>query len=156
MHPHEALINQFYTAFQRKDAAAMGRCYHSEIVFNDPAFVNLRGKQAGLMWQMLCERGKDLVLSFGDVQADDEQGKAHWEARYTFTGTGRKVHNIIEARFKFKDGLVVEHSDQFSFWRWSSQALGPTGMLLGWSPFLRGKVQQQSKALLLRYIEKQA
>ena len=28
MHPHEAVIREFYAAFARKDAEGMARCYH--------------------------------------------------------------------------------------------------------------------------------
>lgn len=152
MNANEALITKFYTAFQQRDAATMASCYHPNITFSDPAFVNLQGPEAGAMWQMLCERGKDLTLTFSDVKADDTTGSAHWEATYTFSKTGHKVHNIIEARFKFQDGLIIEHRDGFSFRRWSGQALGTTGKLLGWTSFLQKKVQQQSRATLEKYM----
>lgn len=152
MNANETLITKFYTAFQQRDAATMASCYHPNIVFNDPAFVNLRGPEAGAMWKMLCERGKDLVLTFNQVQADDTTGQAHWEATYTFSKTGRNVHNIIEARFKFQDGLIIEHRDSFNFRRWSAQALGLTGLLLGWTPFLQKKVQQEGRHALEKYM----
>jgi hypothetical protein len=85
---------------------------------------------------MLCERGTDLKLTYSGIDADDASGKAHWEARYTFTRTGRQVLNIIDASFRFKDGLIVEHRDRFDFWKWSRQAFGPVGLVLGWTPIL--------------------
>lgn len=141
---HRALITRFYEAFARKDGAAMAACYHRDARFSDPAFPNLRGADIGAMWTMLCERAQDFALSFKDVSADDNSGRAHWEAHYLFSKTGRHVHNIIEAEFRFKDGLILEHDDRFSFWRWSRQALGVPGVLLGWSGFLRGKVQAEA------------
>ena len=41
----------------------MIECYHPEIHFKDEVF-NLNGKKVGAMWHMLCERGKDLEISF--------------------------------------------------------------------------------------------
>ena len=76
------------------------------------------------MWRMLCKRGLDLELTHSDVQADDERGSARWAADYTLSGTGRAVHNEIEASFRFRDGLIAEHVDRFDLWRWSRQALG--------------------------------
>ncbi len=152
MNDNATLITRFYTAFQQRDAATMAACYHADIVFNDPVFVNLRGSEAGAMWKMLCERGKDLVITFSDVQADDTTGRAHWEATYTFSKSGRKVHNIIEARFKFQDGLIIEHHDSFSFRRWSAHALGLPGQLMGWTPFLHKKVQQESRLTLEKFM----
>jgi ketosteroid isomerase-like protein len=143
IHPHAQLIERFYGAFAQKDWAAMAACYHPEVHFTDPVF-DLRGPRAGQMWRMLCTQGKDLQLSHGAVRADAVQGAAHWEARYTFSKTGRPVHNVIEARFEFRDGLIHRHVDAFDFWRWSRQALGMPGVLLGWSGFLRNKVKQQA------------
>ncbi|QRK11584.1 nuclear transport factor 2 family protein [Archangium violaceum] len=152
MHPNAQLITDFYSAFQRRDAQAMASFYLPDAEFSDAAFVGLRGPQVTSMWLMLCERGKDLDISFRDVQADDRSGRAHWDARYTFSGTGRKVLNRIDAEFEFKDGKILRHTDHFDFWAWSRQSLGPVGLLLGWSPFLRNKVQAQARASLDKYM----
>lgn len=156
MHPNAALITRFYTAFAARDADGMVACYHPEVRFSDPVFPDLQGPRAGAMWRMLCARGKDLTLTFSDVQADDDGGSAHWEARYTFSATGRKVHNVIDARFTFRDGLVHTHVDTFGFHRWARQALGPAGLLLGWTPMLRGKVQGTAAKGLEDFIARRA
>ena len=144
MHPNEALIARFYEAFQRRDAAAMGACYHRDVQFSDEIFPELHGDAVRAMWTMLCERGKDLTIEHSQVHADTATGRAHWDAWYTFSGTGRRVHNAIRAEFEFRDGLIIRHRDRFAFWRWAQQALGPAGLLLGWSRFLRGRVQAQA------------
>ena len=46
MHPHEALIRDFYAAFARRDAEGMARCYHPEVFFSDTVFPSLRAKAA--------------------------------------------------------------------------------------------------------------
>jgi ketosteroid isomerase-like protein len=143
MSAHAALITTFYEAFARRDWAAMGACYHRDVHFSDPVF-DLRGDQARLMWRMLCSRGRDLQIVFRDVSAEGERGRAHWDATYTFSATGRKVLNRIDAAFTFRDGLIVRHEDQFDFYRWSRMALGLPGLLLGWSPFLQAKVRAQA------------
>ena len=80
---------------------------------------------------------------------------AHWEPTYLFSATGRVVHNVIDARFEFDaQGLISRHTDRFDFWRWSRQALGAPGLLLGWSPFLRAKVRAQAAASLRRFLAK--
>jgi ketosteroid isomerase-like protein len=141
MHPNEQLVTEFYEAFARRDGEAMAACYHDEATFSDPVFVGLDADGVGQMWRMLTVRGSDLRVEFRDVQATDERGSAHWEAWYTFSTTGKKVHNIIEASFEFRDGKIVRHVDDFDFWRWSRQALGVTGTLLGWTPVLRAAVR---------------
>ena len=152
MHPHAQRITDFYSAFQKRDAGAMGACYHPEVEFSDPAFQGLRGARARAMWTMLCERGKDLELTFRDVEADDRGGRAYWEARYTFSATRRKVINRIHAEFEFRDGLIYRHTDRFDFWRWTGQALGPVGLLLGWTPMLQNKVRSQAITSLDRFM----
>jgi ketosteroid isomerase-like protein len=155
MHPNHTLLEQFYQAFQRKDGAAMAACYAPDAHFQDAVF-DLRGPEVGAMWRMLCRRGKDLELVYNDVDADADGGRAHWEATYTFSATGRKVLNIIDARFAFRDGLIVTHNDSFNFWTWSRQALGPTGLLLGWTPMLQNKVRATAKAGLDKFMADEA
>ena len=144
MHPNAALIARFYEAFQRRDAATMGACYHHDVQFSDEIFPELHGDAARAMWTMLCERGKDLTIACSNVHADSATGRAQWDAWYTFSGSGRRVHNRIRAEFTFEGGRIVRHRDRFGFWRWARQALGPAGVLLGWSGFLRRRVQAQA------------
>lgn len=153
MHPNAALITRFYTAFSTRDAATMGACYAEDATFSDPVF-DLRGPRIGGMWRMLCERGTDLQIVHSGVEADDATGRAHWDAAYTFSATGRKVLNRIDASFTFVDGRIQSHTDTFDFWAWTRMALGPTGMLLGWTPLLRNKVRGQAAKGLEQYLAK--
>jgi ketosteroid isomerase-like protein len=144
-HPNAALIERFYEAFQRRDADAMAACYAPDAAFSDPVFGELRGDEIGEMWRMLVTRAQDFSLAFSDVTADDRIGRAHWVASYTFSQTGRAVVNRIDARFVFRGGLIVEHRDHFDLWRWSTQALGAKGALLGWTPFVQSAIRAQAK-----------
>ncbi|MEO8503262.1 MAG: nuclear transport factor 2 family protein [Acidobacteriota bacterium] len=154
MASHADLITAFYTAFQRLDAEAMGRCYHSDVEFSDPVFQRLIGQRARDMWRMLCERGKDLRLEFSAVTADAEVGSAHWEAWYTFSATGRPVHNVIEASFWFRDGLIVRHVDDFGLRAWAAQALGLKGTLLGWAPPVQNAIRVQAARGLDQFVRR--
>jgi hypothetical protein len=147
---NQAIIERFYRAFQQRDGAAMTNFYHPQATFADPAF-SLRGEQIGKMWRMLCARGADLRVEFANARADDSNGSVDWQAWYTFSASGRPVHNIIHARLRFADDLIIEHIDDFDFWRWSRQALGPAGLLLGWSPILKRKVRSQAALALERF-----
>lgn len=147
-------IETFYAAFARLDGAAMAACYAEEARFDDEAFSLAGRREIGGMWSMLCEavkaKGRDVWKL--DVSAITDNS-AHWEAHYRFSATGRMVHNIIEAKFEFNQaGLITRHRDSFDFWRWSRQALGAPGTLLGWSPFLRGKVRAQAAANLKAFL----
>lgn len=142
------LIERFYRAFDASDGDAMAACYAPGVRFSDPVFPELRGSRAGAMWQMLTEPDGDLRVELHEHEADDTTGTAHWIARYTFTESGRPVVNDIRATFRFEDGLIVEHDDRFDFHRWARQALGPLGLVLGWTPLMRAAVRRKAAARL--------
>ena len=147
------LIHRLYAALNKRDAEAMAACYTDDAYFRDEAF-DLPNARVRDMWRMLAARGKDLAIEVSGVESDGKTGKAHWDATYTFTQTGRKVLNRIDAEFQFRDGLICHQIDRFSFWRWSSQALGPVGYLLGWTPLLQNKVRKNAMAGLEAFIAK--
>ena len=143
MHVHAELLQRLYASFARRDAAAMAACYVPDAVFRDPIF-EVRGADVTAMWAMFCDRGGDLTLTWRDVVADDAAGAAHWEPRYTFSVTGRPVHNVIESRFTFRDGRIATHLDTFDLWRWSRMAIGPKAVLLGWTPFVQKAIRAEA------------
>lgn len=152
-HPNQDLIQRFYDAFARLDGDAMAACYAPDAHFSDPVFTDLRGEEPGAMWRMLTGRAQDLKVKLVEHDGGEEAGSAHWLADYTFR-TGRKVHNDVRAEFRFKDGLIAEHRDSFSFYSWSRQALGPAGLALGWTPIVRGKVQREARTGLDEFLSK--
>ena len=145
------LIERFYRAFDERDGDAMAACYGPDVHFSDPVFPDLQGAQAGAMWRMLTGGSKDLRVELLEHEADDTRGSAHWRATYTFTQTGHAVVNDVHARFGFANGLIVEHTDTFDFHRWARQALGTSGLLLGWTPLLRNKVRRAAAARLEKF-----
>jgi hypothetical protein len=158
MHPNEQTLTRFYTAFATLDADTMASCYAEDATFSDPAFTLHNRREVSGMWHMLCDATRvknrqDWRLDFRDVRADNDTGHVHWEAHYRFSVSNRLVHNIISASFTFTpDGLIASHKDTFDFWRWSRQALGMGGYVLGWSPLFRRQVQAQTQAALQRYL----
>ncbi len=158
MHPHETTLHTFYRAFAALDPDTMARCYAPGVHFRDPVF-DLNGREEVMgMWRMLCEavqaRGRqDWTLEFSGVSADTATGRAHWQATYRFGPSGRLVQNQIDAQVQFDaSGCIVQHTDRFDFWRWSRQALGATGLLLGWSPLLHSQVKTKANASLRKYL----
>jgi len=156
MHPNEKLIQKFYTCFQKRDHQGMAACYHDEVEFSDAVFIGLKGAHAKGMWRMLCERGKDLEIAVSGISADAHSGKAHWEARYTFSATGRKVHNKIDAAFQFADGKIIKHQDSFDLWKWARMALGLKGILLGWLPAVQTAIRKEAGKNLENFMKKTA
>lgn len=149
------LITHFYQSFANADAEGMVSCYHNSIQFQDPAFGVLKGENAKNMWRMLIGRNKgNIHITFSNIKANEKTGSANWVAEYIFSATGRKVVNVISTEFEFADGKIIKHTDTFDIYKWTKQALGLKGYLLGWTTFMQKKIQRQSGALLKKYTEK--
>ncbi|MBZ4044159.1 nuclear transport factor 2 family protein [Flavobacterium hibisci] len=156
MNPNENLIAKFYTAFANADAKTMIECYHPNVHFIDPAFGLLKEEQVSKMWKMLLLKSKgDIKIEFSNIKADEFSGSARWVATYKFSKTNRKVVNQVSAEFIFQDGLIIKHTDNFDVWKWSKQAFGITGYLLGWTGFFQNKIREQALLSLKKFQEAQ-
>ncbi len=149
-------IEQFYRAFNNLDADKMVSRYHKDVIFEDPAFGVLKGERATNMWKMLCasQKGKEFKVHVTHIESSAEVTTATWEAFYVFSKTGRKIHNIVHAEFRFKEGKIISHKDTFDLYKWSKQALGSKGLILGWTPFFKNKLQIQTNRLLSNFERK--
>ena len=152
MPPHDPVetVQALYEAFRALDGARMEQCYAEDACFDDPVF-SVRGRaRIGGLWRMLCEgairQGRaDWRLDYGDIVVEGRKGCAHWEPKYRFGATGRRVHNLIDASFHFDgQGLILAHRDDFDLYRWGCQALGAKGRLLGWMPWFRTQLRAQA------------
>jgi ketosteroid isomerase-like protein len=153
MNGNEQIVQRFYTAFQQLDYTTMQDCYSENAIFNDPVFGILQGKEVSSMWEMLCKNAKDFSLEFSNIESlDEEYITCHWKAAYTFSATGRKVVNNIKAHMRIQEGKITEHSDKFDLWKWSRQALGIPGLLLGWSNFIQNKVHKTARKNLEKFM----
>ena len=148
---NKELINNFYSTFSIGDADSMVACYHDEVVFEDPAFGKLKGAKAKAMWRMLLSRKKESELTISFKVLNDLQ--AEWIANYKYGPNKRPITNIVSATFEFKDGKIIKHTDKFDLWKWSQQALGASGFLLGWSGSMRNKIQGTTGKLLAKYMK---
>jgi ketosteroid isomerase-like protein len=148
-----ALIESFYTAFDACDGDTMASCYAPDAHFHDPVFEDLNGDEPGAMWRMLTGQATDLKVELAEHDATGDTGSARWIANYTFSQTGRHVTNDVKATFTFtEDGKIADHRDDFSFYGWSKQALGPPGLLLGWTPVIRSATRKRARASLDKFM----
>jgi ketosteroid isomerase-like protein len=154
MHQNEQLVRAFYQAFKEKDYKTMQACYSDEATFSDPVFPLLNADQARAMWEMFCKTGRDLQIEFEGIQADGSTGSANWTARYTFSATGKRVVNHIQAGFQFENGKIIRHVDTFNFHHWARQALGFSGLLLGGLAFMKNKVRARARMNLDKFMRK--
>jgi len=153
MNEHKNIISAFYTAFEQQDAERMVSHYADDVTFDDPAFGTLHGEHAKNMWRMLItsQKGKDFHVVSSDIVGTQSGGTAHWQATYTFSKTGRKVVNEIDATFIIEDGKIIKHTDTFNLHRWAKQAMGFKGLLLGGTAFFKRQLQSQTNAMLSRW-----
>jgi len=145
-------VEQLYNSLNRHDYRAMTNCYHQEAGFRDIAF-DLKGRdEICTMWQMICSG--DIHLTFEIVSADESSAVAKLVDEYTFTDTGKRVRNPIESRFRFRDGLIIEHHDFCDPRAWAAAAVGGIG------GFLAGRLRLvrawKARAKLRRFIRANA
>ncbi len=153
MNENQQLITRLYSAFKKADYKTMQECYHDDAIFFDPVFEDLNAAEVKDMWEMLCKSARNFSVEFSEVAADDEYGSCRWVAHYTFSQTGKKVTNKIKAYFKFHEGKIVEHTDNFDLWIWSRQALGLPGWILGWSNVLQKKIRAKAQDNLAKFMQ---
>ena len=130
----------------------MQQCYADDATFSDPVFRNLDANQVRAMWEMLLIKNESLTIKYHDVQGAGDIVSARWRADYLCSATGRSVANTITAEFMIENGSISQHKDRFYFYEWIRQALGLKGVLLGWTPFVKGKIQRSAMATLQNYI----
>jgi len=151
---NKEFIVRFYAAFQILNFEEMQNAYHPEARFHDPIFGDLNSDEVKAMWEMLLTKSQDLQVAFSNVHATSTDGTCRWEAWYTFSKTGRFVHNVIRSTFEFKDGKIYRQRDSFSIWRWSRHALGIAGTFLGWSPLVQNKVKATARENLKKFMQR--
>lgn len=138
------ILLTFFTAFAKKDLNTMLDCYHKNVIYDDVGFGQQKGEKAKAVWRFLIQNvGENAVISFSDIQTFNNTGYANWTTTYPFGK--RIITNNIKATFHFKDGKIIFHKDEYSLWKWSQQAFGIIGYLIGWSPIFRWLIRWQMK-----------
>lgn len=148
MKPKET-IEIFYLAFAKRDYLTMISCYHKDVRFYDPVFEDLNYEQVSSMWKMLLnKKNSTLKISHSNIETTAFSTECKWIAIYNYGPKKRKVVNRVTANFEFLDGKIINHKDNFSLWKWSSQALGFVGIVLGWTSFVKSKIRKTAKKTL--------
>ena len=142
----------FYEAMKTRDTATMNKLYGSEATFSDSVFPSLNSKQTQAMWEMLLKGAKNFSVEYKVTNSGPDFAEVDWVASYNFSKTGRPVVNHINTRMEFKNQKIIAQKDSFDLYAWSKQAMGLPGYLLGWTPFMRNKIQSTANANLVKYI----
>lgn len=152
MHPNALVIDRLYRSLNRHEYEAMAACYHPAARFRDIAF-DLKGRtEIAVMWRMICSG--DIRASFEVIAADNWSVTAMLTDKYTFRG--RPVTNRIESRFRFADGLIVEHIDSCDARAWPPRrsAGSADSCLAGYDFCARGQRGQDCASSLNRSARK--
>lgn len=150
------VAERFYEAFMVRDHYTMGRLYAEHATFSDPVFPLLNVRGTRLMWQMLLTRAEDLAVEAKIVEDGATRARVDWVAYYTFTATRRSVVNRVHTEMAISAGKIVRHVDAFNLWRWSEQALGMKGLLLGWTPMVQNRIRAQAAQSLRAFAREAA
>jgi SnoaL-like domain len=148
------VAERFYEAFMVRDHYTMGLLYAEHATFSDPVFPLLNARGARMMWNMLLTRAEDLGIEVKIIEDSPAHASVDWVAHYTFGATGRPVVNRVHTEMALANGRIVRQVDSFSLWRWSRQALGAKGWLLGWTPVVRDRIRAQDAHSLREYARK--
>jgi ketosteroid isomerase-like protein len=152
MHSHAEVVTRLFMALQKHDHEAMASCYDDDATFKDIAFDISGKKRIHAMWHMICEG--DIRSSFDIVKVDDRVAVVKVVDEYTFRSSGRKVHNVIESRFRLKNGSIVDQQDTCDAREWAGMALGGvSGFLAGRLDFVR---RAKARKTLDAFIDKHA
>ena len=154
MHPNAGLLERFYEGISRRQPQVVADCYEPAATFYDIAF-DLHGKREILaMWEMICSR--EITVFFDIVSVGDTEGVVRAVDKYNFSVTGRPVNNVMESRFRFKDGLIAQQVDSCDARVWAKQALGEVlGFLPGRLRFLRALTARHLLRPYLRHPDSQ-
>jgi ketosteroid isomerase-like protein len=102
MHPNADTITKFYAAFAQLDPDTMAACYADDVRFDDEVFSPARqGADHGHVAHAVRGHARQ---GPGRLEAGSQRhrgrrqtGRAHWDAHYRFSATGRLVLNRIDA-----------------------------------------------------------
>ena len=136
-------IERLYAAFGECNGAAMTACYAPDAHFRDPAFGDLHGEEVGAMWRMLTGRATDLKIELHEHEAGEETG-SRTGSPATPSRPAAPWSTTSRPSFRFADGLIADHVDEFDFRNWAKQALGPSGHLVALLPPLRRKARAKA------------
>lgn len=129
--------------------------YHKNVVYDDVGFGKQKGENAKAVWQFLIENvDKNAVITFSNIQTFATTGQVNWSTTYYFGK--RKIKNNITATFRFQDDKIIYHKDDYSLWKWSQQAFGILGYLIGWSPVFHWLIRWQMQQNLRTFIENES
>lgn len=117
--------------------------YHPKAEYMDELF-SLKYREILALWYSCMLPEMKLEVKVKSIEQFKDVVVTKWTISYTISSINRRITLDEIGRFEFEDGLIIRHTDKYSFHSWCTQALGVAGMLASWSKWLRSKVRNQA------------
>ena len=140
---NKQIVQQFYAALNDRDIAEIRSLYHPKAVYKDEIFA-LTYKEIVALWFTSMQPEMDLVVELESIDQHRDTIRTSWTISYTITSIKKRITLKETGEFKLKDGLIIHHTDTYSFHSWCYQAFGLIGKLASWSNWMKNKVRNQA------------
>jgi len=149
-------VKEFYEALSRNDYEALIRLYHPDATYTDELF-SFKGKEIHALWYAATRPAMKLEVECLAIEEVNDRVQTKWKMGYTLDVINSRIELEEIGIFVFEGEKIMEHSDEYNFREWCTQAFGIIGTLLGWSSWLRNRVRKQArKSVLIHMYSSQA
>jgi len=139
------VITGLYNAYKERNPELMASFYTEDASFKDEIFGEVTGQEIPKVWEVVHSTTSNFYLYFHIVNVNKNLATVNSQLSYTFKHTGRKIDISITSIFRFENGKIRHQVDEYSLWKWASQAFGVSGFLLGWNPKFKNKIRQSAQ-----------
>ncbi len=136
-----SIVREFEDAFNRRDVAALVRCFTEDGSYTDGYYGEHRGQPAlRAMFERMFREGTDYAWRMDAVVESPERAAAEWSFRYVVTAAvprsaGRAVAFRGMSVFELRAGRIAVYREYFD--------LGVALLQLGFAPDAIAKVLQR-------------
>ena len=153
----KAIVERFFTHYQRHEFPAMHALLDPNVSFSDLAFARITGADVRAMWQWYCVSTgtRPKPVDVRSIKVEDSTGnrvRAKYEVDYTLKG-GHHVRYVIQSKFELRDAKIVSQVDTptISNFQFARMVLGFPKCLLALTPFFRPIVRWGMKRKLKKF-----
>ena len=145
------LVKQFYHALDKGDYKSVIDLYHAKAIYRDELF-DLQGLEIHALWYRATRPEMNFSAKLESIREEGDVIKTDWEIGYTLDVIKRRIKLKEIGTFKFEDDKIIEHTDEYDFWSWCTQVLGPIGRVFGWSNWLKSRARYQARKSVLAHL----
>lgn len=153
---NQELVEKFYRCFEYLDGEGMVSCLAEDTIYNDPIYGIIKGEYAAGLWRMRCKNLVDMKIDIIDfVELDHEYIKCKWNSTFFSRSSAKQISMTMTSFMKINDQKITEHSDAYRLSDWLAKAYGLTGILFGWSGWMKKREQSRYRTMLEKFVQNQ-